>query len=40
MKCLHKEFFGLGMFVMGIVFIYFEIIWSILKHKSIKNEKA
>ncbi len=35
-----KGLFGLGMFVMFLIYFYFEIIWSIVKHKTIKNEKA
>ncbi len=32
-ECLHKEFFGLGMFVMFLIYFYFEVIRSILKKK-------
>ena len=34
---IHKEFFGLGMFAMGIIYFYFEVFRSIFKktnHKS------
>lgn len=36
-ECLHKEFFGFGMFVMGIVYFYLEIIWSMLKKEKTQN---
>ncbi len=40
MECYHKEFFGLGIFIMGIVWIYFEIIYTIIKHnKILKDDK-
>jgi len=29
-KCLHKEFFGLGLFVMGIIYFWLEVIWQII----------
>ena len=40
-KCLYKEFFGLGMFLMFLVYFYFEVIKGILDKKidTIKSNK-
>jgi len=32
--CLHKEFFGMGMFVMGVILFYVEVISSMVKNKN------
>ena len=31
-ECLNKEFFGLGMFVMFLVYFYFSVIWEIMRY--------
>ena len=40
-ECYHKEFFGLGLLIMGVIYLWFEMIWSILKNiKNLENKEV